>query len=154
MTMQPYSRTITYDVPPSLVYEAFTQADKLREWWTNKCEAGSKAGDKNIFYFDEAKAVFTIEKLDPGKEVVWKCVEHDFKYEEPITKTDEWVGTTIRIQLKKNGKLGTDMTFTHEGLVPELQCYSVCEQGWDHFLKTSLKKFLEFGKGQPYICKQ
>ncbi len=29
-------------------------------------------------------------------------------------------------------------------------CYNVCNEGWKYFLGTSLKSYLETGKGMPY----
>ena len=31
------------------------------------------------------------------------------------------------------------LRFKHVGLNPKLECYQICERGWDHFLKSSLK---------------
>lgn len=44
---------------------------------------------------------------------------------------------------------GSKVIFTHQGLVPELECFDVCQTGWDYFL-GSLKDYLETGKGNPF----
>jgi hypothetical protein len=41
----------------------------------------------------------------------------------------------------------TVLLFTHEGLVPEQECYAKCKQGWDMLIKTSLLKSITEGKG-------
>jgi hypothetical protein len=46
----------------------------------------------------------------------------------------------------KNGK--TEIDFTHIGMVPEIECYEVCEKGWNGHINT-LEKFINEGKGLP-----
>jgi len=45
---------------------------------------------------------------------------------------------------------GTDLVFEHRGLHPALECYSICENRWDHYLAVSLKQCLEMGVGKPF----
>ena len=35
------------------------------------------------------------------------------------------------------------------GLVPDLDCYTMCSRGWNHYL-ASLTGFVEGGSGSPY----
>ena len=32
----------------------------------------------------------------------------------------------------------TTINFTHNGLVPGMECYNGCEKAWDHYIKESL----------------
>jgi hypothetical protein len=41
------------------------------------------------------------------------------------------------------------MQFTHEGLVPEHECYSVCQDAWTSYIQGSLKSLITTGKGKP-----
>lgn len=43
----------------------------------------------------------------------------------------------------------TQVTFTHIGLVPEVECYDMCIKGWDQYIKGSLFKLITEGEGQP-----
>ena len=36
----------------------------------------------------------------------------------------------------------TLLKFTHEGLVPEHECYNMCAPGWDHLIKQRLNNFM------------
>ncbi len=36
------------------------------------------------------------------------------------------------------------------GLVPTLECFEVCAQGWDYFFVNSLKQYLVTGEGSPF----
>ena len=35
------------------------------------------------------------------------------------------------------------LTLTHEGLTKEIECYDICEQGWNYYLDGPLKDYLE-----------
>ena len=139
--MKPYECKITIDAPPSKVYAALTTEEGLRGWWTDNCEVGDGPGAQSTFRFGKTYSVVRMEKLVPEQAVHWHCVEYflDFPM---VSKTDEWVGTSMVFNLTAGPDSGTDLHFVHEGLTPELECYALCEGGWDHFLKTSLKKFL------------
>ncbi|HCS19099.1 MAG TPA: hypothetical protein DIW47_00800 [Bacteroidetes bacterium] len=39
--------------------------------------------------------------------------------------------------------------FTHEGLVPEYECYAICENAWNSYIQGSLRTLIESGKGNP-----
>ena len=43
----------------------------------------------------------------------------------------------------------TQISFTHIGLVPEVECYDMCVKGWDQYVKGSLLELITVGKGQP-----
>jgi uncharacterized protein YndB with AHSA1/START domain len=63
-----------------------TQAG-LRGWWTADTRVDEKVGGNAEFGFDKRGTVFhmNIEKLDPGKSVVWSCHGDD----------PEWNGTLL-----------------------------------------------------------
>jgi hypothetical protein len=56
----------------------------------------------------------------------------------------------LKFRLEPRSPSVTRLHFEHDGLIPELQCYRICERGWSHYLKTSLKKLVETGKGEPF----
>jgi len=58
----------------------------------------------------------------------------------------EWSGTRMIFDLAEtDGE--TQVTFTHEGLTPESECYKDCQPGWTHWIKNSLFAYLTTGKG-------
>jgi hypothetical protein len=91
--------------------------------------------------------MMTVIEASPCRSLAWKVAEanHDVV---GLKKRDEWKGTTIKWQIAEN-EMGSKVTITHQGLVPALECYEMCEAGWDFFL-GSLKSFLETGRGYPY----
>ena len=147
--MKPYECKISVTAPPAKVYAALTTAEGLCGWWTTHCEVGTKPGSQSTFHFGNTTSIFQIRKLVLEKEVRWHCVEYLMDFP-TASKTDEWAGTSLVFNLAAASNGGTDLHFVHDGLTPDLKCYALCEGGWDHFLKTSLKKYLETGKGEPY----
>lgn len=61
----------------------------------------------------------------PPKRIVWLVMEQNFK----DTKKQEWNGSTVLFEISAlNGK--TRLRFTHQGLVPPLDCYEDCQYAW------------------------
>lgn len=44
-----------------------------------------------------------------------------------------------------------ELSFTHKGLTPNLNCYKICDAGWTHFIANSLKQYLETRIGTPNL---
>jgi hypothetical protein len=61
----------------------------------------------------------------------------------------DWVGTTPAFTLSRSSAGGCDLEFRHEGLSPQLECYDMCQTGWDQYL-PSLRAYLETGTGHPF----
>ena len=60
----------------------------------------------------------------------------------------EWINTKLIFELSSEGNK-TNIVFTHEGLVPEYECYNVCKDAWTSYIQGSLKNYIEIGKGKP-----
>ncbi len=84
----------------------------------------------------------------PNKQIVWKCVKAYIDLAS-LTNKSEWEGTTMIWTLETDGH-GTTLHFLHKGLNRNLECYQVCEAGWDAFL-ASLQTYLNTGKGEPFL---
>jgi len=79
----------------------------------------------------------------PGKKIVWLTTDC---YLEVFKDKEQWKGTKIvwGISPEKNS---TQITMTHIGLVPGIECFEDCEKGWNFYIKESLFKLLTEGKG-------
>jgi len=73
--MAEFKHQIPISAPAEKVYSALATSTGLKGWWTADSQAGEKVGGKAEFSFDRRSVVFrmTIEKLGPGKQVVWIC---------------------------------------------------------------------------------
>ncbi len=86
-----------------------------------------------------------ITELVPGKKVVWHVVNSRLGF---VKDKTEWNGTDIVFKIaKKDDK--TVLRFTHVGLVPGLECYDDCSDGWSFYIKDSLRSLIKTGKGEP-----
>lgn len=62
----------------------------------------------------------------------------------------EWKNTEIVFDISRTSDK-TEVRFTHQGLVPEYECYDACSQGWGTYINSSLRDLIETGKGDPNI---
>lgn len=79
--------------------------------------------------------------------VVWECLDAVIDLPELDNKS-EWEGTRMGWTIDEEDSY-TNLTLMHVGLTPELECYKLCEQGWNTYIQ-SLKLYLETGNGNPY----
>src|SRR5690606_8316614 len=79
------------------------------------------------------------------KKLVYLVTENEFNFVEDKT---EWVNTKLIFDISEKGEQ-TKVTFTHEGLTPEHECYEVCNDAWNGYIQGSLKNLIETGKGRP-----
>jgi len=149
--MKSYCCSVIIAAPAASVYEALTTAKGLQGWWTATCEVGAEAGALSTFWFGQTHNVMRIERLEPDREVVWRCVKQHHHAPSQLTRTDEWIGTRLVFQLAAPTPASTILEFEHIGLMPGLECYEICDLAWDHFLKRSLKNYVETGRGEPFI---
>ena len=147
--MKNYQCTVEVAAPAAKVYEAITTEKGLKGWWTTTCEAGTGVGSRATFRFGPTHNIMLTDKLAPDREVVWNCLEQHHQAA-GLSRKDEWAGTRIKFRLESRSPASTVLHFEHEGLTPELECYQICEAGWGHFLKRSLKSLVETGKGEPF----
>ena len=144
--MTHYVQSLEIDAKPSAIYAALTTAEGLRAWWTEDCDVGTDVGGTHVFRFGPHRKEFRIEALVPNREVRWHCTAARIV---GLKRGDEWVGTEARFRIQPLGQGRTRLTFEHLGLVPEFECWDICQDGWRHFL-ASLKMLLESGRGTPY----
>jgi uncharacterized protein YndB with AHSA1/START domain len=147
--MKNYQCDVEIAAPAATVFEAITTEKGLKGWWTTTCEVGMGIGSRATFRFGKTYNVMLTEKVTFNREVVWKCLEQHHEAAE-LNRKDEWAGTRVTFKLESHSPSSTVLHFEHEGLTPQLECYRICEQGWGHFLQSSLKKFVETGKGEPF----
>jgi hypothetical protein len=145
--MNDYQKNITINKPVREVYTAITR--HIADWWSNDLTgAAANTGDSFTIAFGKTQKTFDIIEAIPNRQVVWKCVKAYINNPSLENKL-EWVGTKMIWTLSTAGQ-NTTLTFLHEGLNQDLQCYKLCETGWDMFL-SSLQAYLTTGKGAPFL---
>jgi len=77
--------------------------------------------------------------------VVWKVLDNWMSF---IDDQSEWKGTEIRFDLAATDT-GTEVRFTHVGLVPSDECFNVCRDAWGMYINDSLRSLIATGLGTP-----
>ena len=147
MVANSYTREIVVSNTPSAAYLALTS--EFDKWWTASSSPVNAVGDTVTFRFDTTDWTMRATKLVHEKSVELECVEAHHVHEGlPASIRKEWEGTKLKWNIQQQGNK-TKISFVHEGLVPSLDCYEICEMGWDHFFVNSLKNYLDRGEGNP-----
>lgn len=81
----------------------------------------------------------------PGQKVSWHVVKNYFAF---TANKREWTGTDIVFEIIKQGDK-TKVQFTHVGIVPTDECYTVCSNGWGTLINGSLYSLITTGTGEP-----
>jgi len=143
MENQDYKCTISAPVTPTEAYDTINAIDK---WWNENLEGSStNVGDSFKVTFGKTNKTFKITETIPGNKIVWLVTDCHMPWLSNIT---EWTGTTVVWNIEKIGE-STQITLTHIGLTPNIECYGQCESGWNYYIKDSLLKLLTEGAGQP-----
>jgi uncharacterized protein YndB with AHSA1/START domain len=145
--MNDQALTIEYAVrqTPEQVFAAFTDP---RAWWSENIRGGtSAAGDEfDYAYQDVHRCRIRLTEVVPGRSVVWHVLENHFDF---VADEGEWVGTEMRFEAAPREDGGTDVRFSHVGLVPAYECYDVCTDAWGFYIRTSLRNLITTGQGEP-----
>jgi uncharacterized protein YndB with AHSA1/START domain len=146
--MTHYRHSLVVRATPAAAYAALATPEGLRGWWTEDCDVPTRVGETIHFRFGRNHKDFRIERLVPNGEVAWHCTGCHMAAPH-LSRRDEWVGTDIVFRLMSEGEGRTRIDFEHIGLVPELECFELCNRGWNYFM-PSLQQFLETGRGTPF----
>lgn len=140
-----YTARFTVEQDPPSVYAAI---NNVRGWWSEGIEGRTThVGDRFTHrVLDLHRCDLEVAALDPGREVAWVVIDNYFNFTKDET---EWKGTRIVFQISGTDA-GTEVRFTHVGLVPEYECFDVCSDGWRTYLE-SLRQLIATGRGNPNI---
>jgi hypothetical protein len=142
-----YSRDIVVSSTPEAAYRALTS--EYHKWWTLAADAVTAVGDTIKFQFDATYWVMRVNLLSP-KYIELECVEaHHIHDGLPASILQEWEGSKLIWKIQVLDGM-TKISLTHDGLIPSLDCFEVCKDGWDYFFVTSLKNYLNEGEGTPF----
>ncbi len=141
---QNYTTSFTVDQTPKEVFDAI---NNVRGWWSEEIEGRTDRPDAEWIYRykDVHQCKMKITEFIPGQKVVWLVVDNHFNFTKDKT---EWKGTKVIFEISRKGNK-TEVRFTHQGLVPQYECFDVCSDAWGSYIKGSLRNLITKGKGQP-----
>jgi len=133
-----FTTTLIVDQTPE---EVFNVVRNVRGWWSGYYSEEIKGDTENLndeFSFRAGGgAHYSRQKLVEviaDKKVVWLVTDSKLDF---LEKKDEWTGTKVIFDIsKKDNK--TQLVFTHEGLIPEIECYNSCAPAWSQYLLNKL----------------
>jgi uncharacterized protein YndB with AHSA1/START domain len=144
MNNQNYTTTLLVDQTPKEAFKAITNP---RGWWSKEIEGKTDQLNETYFYHykDVHLCKIKLIELAPDKKLVYQVIDNQFNFTKDKT---EWINTKLIFELMPEGGK-TKIVFTHEGLVPEYECYDVCHDAWTSYIQGSLKSLITTGKGKP-----
>jgi hypothetical protein len=86
----------------------------------------------------------------PNKKIVWLVTDSTLYWLQK--DKHEWTNTKMIFEITTTGDK-TVLNFTHEGLIPEMECYAMCEKGWTMIIKSWLFHFITNGTSSPEMSK-
>lgn len=144
MNAASYSTSFTVENTPEEVFEAVTNP---RGWWSTGIEGVTdRSGEEFVFEVPGVHySKIRVTELVPGQRVVWRVVDATIHF---VADKDEWTDTEIRFEISPTDN-GTELRFTHDGLVPSVECYDACSNAWGQYAGGSLRNFITTGTGNP-----
>ena len=144
MESQSYTSTILVDNSPT---EAFNAIKNFRAWWSDDIEGETDKLNEMFFYHYKNVHLCRLKLIEmvPDKKLVYLVVANEFNFTKDKT---EWINTQLVFDISREGNQ-TKVRFTHVGLVPEYECYAVCNDAWTSYIQGSLKNLITQGRGNP-----
>lgn len=143
-TGRDYSTSFTVEQSPEVVYAAIVN---VAAWWTGQVEGRADEPGAQFSYrhlpqhFSRQQVV----ELDPSRRVVWRVVDSDLAF---TSEPGEWTGSRIVFDIVPAAD-GTELRFTHIGLMPNVECFGACSTAWRHYINGSLHNLITAGEGLP-----
>ena len=131
-----FSYSFTSSKSPVTIFELLLDIDK---WWSGLFSETIKGESHKIndeFSFNAGGgAHYSKQKLIeliPDKKIVWLVTDSNLSF---LSETSEWTNTMMCFDISKEGSK-TKVTFTHDGLIPQIECYDACSGAWSQYLEN------------------
>jgi hypothetical protein len=144
MATADFTTTIVVDQTPEKVFNAVINP---REWWSEEIEGSTeKLNDEFTHHYKDVHiSKMKLIEVIPNKKIVWLVMDNYFQF---TKDKSEWTGNKIIFEIsEKDNK--PQLQFTQLGLVPEYECYDICQNAWSNYINNSLRSLISTGKGQP-----
>ena len=139
-----FTATIELASSPQIVFRCITC--DVAKWWGGRDLEGKSIDLNDEFIINHPGAHYSKQKLVevvPDKKIVWLVTESHLDWLK--RSKSEWTNTKMIFDITAEDD-NTVLHFTHEGLIPEKECYAICEQGWTTVINDYLFHFITEGK--------
>jgi uncharacterized protein YndB with AHSA1/START domain len=148
MNEQSFTTTLSVPATPA---EAFAAINDVPGWWSQDVDGPTDAVGAEFDYrgnqdgVNVHRARIRVTDLVPGERVEWSVLDNWMAF---IDDQREWTGTRIVFEISPTAH-GSEIRFSHVGLVPSYECHDVCVDAWTFFLRDSLQGLIATGQGRP-----
>lgn len=125
--------------------EVFAFLINPKNWWMGLFDETIEGKSENVndaFSFSAGGGLHNSNQklitVIPGKKIVWLVTESNLSF---LNNTNEWADSKICFEIEQNG-IKTNITFTHIGLMPQIECYESCSIAWSQYM-TNLQQHLK-----------
>jgi len=137
-----YEQQLTLRASPESIFEAFTTTDGVAGWWSSDVTGSFRAGEAfQVGFGDMDRWTLRMGKTKMPSRVEWGVID--------LQRKGDLVGSKIVVTIEPVANDHSRLTFRHEGLTPDLECYDECKSGWDYFM-PSIRDLVEKGEGKPW----
>jgi uncharacterized protein YndB with AHSA1/START domain len=139
-----FTATVLVDQSPEEVFAAIVD---VRGWWSENIDGRTDLPGEEFTYHHQGlhRCTIRVTEMTSPTRLSWQVVDNYFNFTDDVT---EWNGTEMSFDVVRTG-LQTEIRFAHLGLVPAYECFDVCSNAWDFYLRTSLRALIRTGKGLP-----
>ena len=144
MSTTDFTTSILVDQTPQQVFKAITDP---RAWWSEEIEGSTdKLNDEFDYHFEDVhRCKMKLIEVVPDKKLVWLVLENYFRFTQDKS---EWTGDKIIFEISPQDNK-TQLRVTQEGLVPEKECFEICQGAWTTYIQKSMYNLITTGKGNP-----
>jgi uncharacterized protein YndB with AHSA1/START domain len=142
-TAADYQTTMRVKASPDAVFDALTRAAGLAAWGNPATGSGKTGGELRFIMNAPEPLVIHVDEAIRPTSVRWTVTECPF--------LPDWVGTRPTFTITPVDGDTTELHFRQYGLNNELECIDMCTRSWNHYIMTSLRDYVEAGRGSPYL---
>lgn len=131
---------------PKSSKEVFDFLLKIENWWSGVFQESIKGKSIKLndeFTFSAGGGLhFSRQKLIeliPHKKIVWEVIESHLSF---LENPGEWEKTKLRFEIAEIPGKQTKLLFTHEGLIPQIECYNSCTNAWSQYMNNLQSKLI------------
>jgi len=148
MSDESYRTTVLVEATPDRAYDA---VNDVRGWWSQDLDGRTDTIGAEFDYRGNQDGVnlhrarIRVVDLVHAERVEWLVLDNWMSF---IDDQAEWTGTRIVFEILPSER-GSEIRFSHLGLVPSYECYDACFDAWTFFLQPSLREPITSGRGEP-----